>query len=184
MQTNTQRIADGMVVSVAYTLTVEGEEVTQMTAQEPLQYLHGAENIVPGLENALTGKKVGDKLSLTILPEEGYGDYDDENIDEITRDSIGAIEDIEVGMDVEVEDEDGFAYIAQVREITGDNIVLDFNHPLAGKTLGYEVEIIDLRLATEDELAHGHPHGFGFDDEDDFDEDDDDYDEDEFDEEK
>lgn len=152
-------IADGVVVSLAYTLTVDGQVIAQTEDGEPMEYLHGAENIVPGLETALTGKKVGDKFSVTLDPEDAYGDYDEEDIEEIDIAELPA-EDLEVGMPLEVEDEDGYLYLAFVREINADTVVLDFNAPLAGKTLTYDVEVVGLREADEEELAHGHVHGY------------------------
>lgn len=185
MQTQPQYIADNMVVSIAYNLVVDGEELSAATREEPMEYLHGAQEIVPGLEHALAGKKVGDRFSVTLEPSEAYGDYDEENIEEIDRADIEDSDDLEVGMVLEVEDEDGFTYMAHVSEISGDTVLLDFNPPLAGKTLTYSVEVLDIRLADEDELEHGHAHGSAglFLDEDEFDEDFDDDFEDEDDEE-
>ncbi|MDZ4765803.1 MAG: peptidylprolyl isomerase [Chloroflexota bacterium] len=172
-------VTDGKVVSLAYVLTVEGEEVARTEQDDPMDYLHGAQNILPGLEKALAGKQLGDKFAVTLTPEEAYGEYDEENIEEIDREDIPGADELEVGMVVEVEDDDGY-YVAHVMEIGKGTIVLDFNPPLAGKTLTYEVEIVGVRDADEEELAHGHAHGVWTDeDEDDFDEDD--FDEDEYD---
>jgi FKBP-type peptidyl-prolyl cis-trans isomerase SlyD len=109
---------------------------------------------------------------VTLAPDEGYGEYDDENIEEIDRADIPDADQLKVGMVVEVEDEDGYSYMAHVTEMTDNAVVLDFNPPLAGKTLSYDVEVVDVRLANEDELEHGHVHSASFDDdyEDDFDE--------------
>lgn len=152
-------IADGVVVSLAYTLTVDGQVIAQTEDGEPMEYLHGAENIVPGLEAALAGKKMGDKFSVTLAPEDAYGEYDEDDIEEIDSAELPA-EDLEIGMPLEVEDEEGYLYLAFVREINPDTVVLDFNAPLAGKTLTYDVEVIGLREADEEELAHGHVHGY------------------------
>lgn len=161
-------IADGVVVSLKYTLEVDGETVVQTDADEPMEYLHGAENIVPGLEAALTGKKLGDKLSVTLTPDQAYGEYDPDDTDEINREDVAHMDDIAIGTAIEVEDEDGDVYVAFVREIRDETILLDFNPPLAGKTLTYHVEVIGLRDATEEELQHGHVHGMDWlDDEDD-----------------
>ncbi|MCS7069867.1 MAG: peptidylprolyl isomerase [Anaerolinea sp.] len=159
MQTETQRVAPGMVVSIAYTLTVDHEQIASADASEPLQYLHGAQEILPGLENALEGRHVGDKFSITLPPDQAYGDYDEDNIEEIDREDMPDADEFEVGMVVDVEDEDGYNYLAHIREITDDTIVLDFNPPLAGKTLHYDVEVLAVRPATDDEIAHGHAHG-------------------------
>lgn len=165
MQMEPNRIADGMVVSIAYILKVEGEELARAEKNDPMEYLHGAQEILPGLETALTGKKVGDRFSVTLTPDEAYGEYDDENIEELDRVDIPDADQLEVGMVVEVEDEDGYSYMANVAEITGNSVVLDFNPPLAGKTLTYDVEVVEVRLATEEELEHGHAHS-DWDDED------------------
>ncbi|MBZ0282309.1 MAG: peptidylprolyl isomerase [Anaerolineae bacterium] len=162
------KITDGVVVSLAYVLTVDGEEVGRADANEPLEYLHGAENIVPGLEAALEGKTVGDKLNITLPPEEAYGDYDDDEIDEFDLEDIPGGANLEEGMIVEVEDDDGFVYVGTVMEITEDSIMVDFNPPLAGKTLTFDVEVLSLRPAEQEELDHGHPHSLDefYDDED------------------
>lgn len=172
MQTQPQYIAENMVVSLAYTLSVDGEEISRATNEEPMEYLHGHQEIVPGLENALVGKKVGDRLSVTLEPADAYGDYDEENFEEIERSEIEDSDDLELGMVLEVEDEDGFTYMAHVAEINGSTVVLDFNPPLAGKTLRYDVEVLDIRLADEEELAHGHAHGSALFEDDDFDDED------------
>jgi FKBP-type peptidyl-prolyl cis-trans isomerase SlyD len=157
-QNMSDTISDGKVVSLAYVLTVDGQEVSRTDSTDPLEYLHGAQNIIPGLESALTGKKVGDKINVTLNPDEAYGDYDEEEVEEIDRDEMPEAEALEEGMLVEVEDEDGYTYVATVTEITDDTVTLDFNPPLAGKTLTYNVEVLGLREANEEELDHGHPH--------------------------
>jgi FKBP-type peptidyl-prolyl cis-trans isomerase SlyD len=154
-----EKIQDGVVVSLTYTLTVDGEEVDRAEADDPLEYLHGAENIVPGLEEALMGKKVGDKINVTLKPDDAYGDYDEEDVEVVERDEIPDADKLRQGMMIEAEDEYGELTLGVVREITDGTIVLDFNHPLAGKTLTYKVEVMGLREADQDELAHGHPHG-------------------------
>jgi FKBP-type peptidyl-prolyl cis-trans isomerase SlyD len=172
-----QRIEPGTVVSLAYKLTVDGQEVARTEVGEPMEYLHGAQNILPGLEASLEGKRVGDKFTVTLPPEDAYGDYDDEDIEQIDRQDIPDANQLEIGMVVEVEDEDGYSYVAHVREINDRVVVLDFNPPLAGKTLTYDVEVIGVRPASDEELSHGHAHGNMWDEDDeDFDEDyDDDY---------
>lgn len=156
-----QKVTDGMVVSLRYVLVADGEEVARVDNDDPMEYLHGAEDILPGLENALAGKSVGDTFRVTLPPTDAYGDYDEDEIEEIDRDAIPNAEELELGMMVEVEDEEGFSYMAYVAEISDAVVVLDFNHPLAGKTLTYEGEIIGVRPATEEELEHGHVHGEG-----------------------
>lgn len=164
-----QTIQNDMVVSLTYVLTVDGEEASRANADEPLEYLHGAENIVPGLEAALTGKKVGDKFSVTIAPDDAYGDYDEDDIDEFPRNEIPGAENLEIGMMVEIEDEDGYVDVGMIKEITPEAVIVDFNAPLAGKTLKFDVEVVAIRAADEEELDHGHPHSladfYGDDDE-------------------
>jgi FKBP-type peptidyl-prolyl cis-trans isomerase SlyD len=150
------RIKDGVVVTLAYTLTADGIEVENATTDDPLDYLHGADNIVPGLERELTGKTVGDKFTITLQPEDAYGDYDDEDIEEIDRAELP--ESVTVGMELVLEDEDGEFFEVIVKQVTGDSVVLDFNPPLAGKTVTYKVEVLALRQADSEELEHGHPH--------------------------
>lgn len=152
------QIADGKVVSLNYKLTVDGEEIARTEPGEPMDYLHGVGEILPGLEAALTGKKAGDTFNITLAPEDAYGDYDEEDVEEIDRSDIPNADELEVGMVVEVEDEDGYSYTAQVAEISDDVVVLDFNPPLAGKTLTYDVEVLAVRDATAEELEHGHIH--------------------------
>ena len=151
-------IGNGVIVSMTYVLTVDDEEVGRAGADEPLEYLHGAENIVPGLETALAGKHVGEQVHVTSPPEDAYGEYDDEEIDEFDLDEIPGVEDLEEGMIVEVENDDGDIYVGTVVEITPESVVVDFNPPLAGKTLTFNVEILSLREANQEELEHGHPH--------------------------
>ena len=172
---SSEKITDGMVVSLAYVLTVDGVEVSRTDADDPLEYLHGAENIIPGLEAALTGKQVGDKINVTLSPEDAYGDYDQDEVEEVDRDDMP--EPLEEGMIVEVEDEDGFVYVATVTKLDADTVTMDFKQPLAGKTLTYDVELTALRPAAEEEMAHGHPHSL----DDEFDDyyDDDDFEDDE-----
>jgi FKBP-type peptidyl-prolyl cis-trans isomerase SlyD len=156
-------IADGLVVSVAYKLTVDGELIEEAGADDPLDYLHGAENIVPGLEQALTGKKVGDKFTVTLQPADAYGDYDEDDTDTLDREEMP--DDIEVGMELLLEDEFGNFFEVTILEITDDEVVIDFNSPLAGKEVTYDIEVLAIREADEEEVEHGHPHGYVDDDE-------------------
>ncbi|NWF70595.1 MAG: peptidylprolyl isomerase [Chloroflexi bacterium] len=174
-----EKIADGVVVSIAYVLKVDGQEVERADADDPIEYLHGAANIVPGLEEALNGRAVGDKFSVTVAPEDGYGPYDKTEVERIPRKDIPGVEQLKRGMMVEMEDDEGYIYEATVMEITKDSVVLDFNHTLAGKTLNFDVEVVGLREADEEEIAHGHAHSEDWDeDDDDWDDDDEDSDDD------
>lgn len=160
------KIKDGVVVSIAYRLTADGEEVEIVPKEDPIEYLHGAENIVPGLEKALAGKAAGEKVSITLKPEDAYGEYDAEDVETVDREDLP--DELEAGMEVLLEDNAGNFFEATIKEVSDESVTLDFNMPLAGKTITYDVEILELRDADEEELAHGHPHSY----EDEFDDDD------------
>ncbi len=156
------QIADDVVVKIEYTLTVEGEILDSSADEGPLEYLHGHENIVAGLELALTGKKVGDKISVTVEPAAGYGEYDDESVAFVDRMEIPVGVPLEEGTEIVMEDDDGEAMSATITWVGPDEVKLDFNHPLAGETLHFEVEIVGLRAPTVEELDHGHVHDEGY----------------------
>jgi FKBP-type peptidyl-prolyl cis-trans isomerase SlyD len=173
-------VQDGAVVSLAYTLKVANGEIVDYTeADDPLEYLHGADNLIPGLERELVGLAVGSKKDVRVNPADGYGEYDPDDIEEYEVSEFPPGMKIELGMVVAIPDEDGSMVEAMVREITPTHITLDFNHPLAGQPLFFNVEVVGIREATPEELEHGHPHSLEFADEfDEFDEDDEDWDED------
>jgi FKBP-type peptidyl-prolyl cis-trans isomerase SlyD len=153
-------IADGQVVIMQYTLRADdGEVLDQSTPDEPMAYLHGAENIVPGLEKALTGKGVGYKGKVTVAPADGYGEREDEEPDTIPRKAFPPDMEIEAGMTFMAEGPNNEHAPIWVIGVEGDKVIVDSQHPLAGKTLHFEVEVTGIRAATEDEMAHGHPHG-------------------------
>ena len=154
------QITDKTAVSIHYTLTDNGgEQLDSSIGDAPLVYLHGTGNIIPGLEAALTGKKAGDKLSVTIQPEQAYGVIDPAMNQVVSRKMFEGM-DIEIGMQFHADVNFGSGVIT-IAEINGDDITIDGNHPLAGEVLNFDVEIIDVRAATADELAHGHVHGHG-----------------------
>src|SRR5262249_50646633 len=154
-------IAQDQVVSIHYTLKNDAGDVLDSSANgEPLTYLHGHGNLIPGLERELTGKNVGDKLAVTIAPADGYGDYDKALVQRVPRRALKGIQSVRVGMQLQAQTEDG-ARTVTVTQLTGDLVTLDGNHPLAGQNLNFEVEVKDVRDATAEELAHGHVHGPG-----------------------
>jgi FKBP-type peptidyl-prolyl cis-trans isomerase SlyD len=159
-------IRDGVVVSLAYTLTADNQTIETATAEEPLDYLHGAENIVPGLETALLGKRVGDRFNITLAPEDAYGAYDENDREIVPLGDFPESDNLQEGMSIIMEDEDGYLFDALISKIDGNNVVLDFNPPLAGKSITYDVEVLAIREADDEELAAGQPYGF-----DDFDDD-------------
>lgn len=151
-------IANKKVVSIHYKLTDDdGEVIQDSAAGEPLIYLHGAGNIIPGLESALKGKTTGDKLNVSVDPEQGYGARNDALIQELPRDLFQGVEDIQEGMQFQARSEQGTQVIT-VTKVDGDRVTVDGNHPLAGQTLNFEVEVESVRDATSEEVAHGHVH--------------------------
>lgn len=153
-------IADGQVVTLTYTLrSDEGDVLDASTPDDPLAYLHGAENIVPGLEKALTGKAIGFKGNVVVPPAEGYGEREDDEPDLIPRKAFPPGMHIEPGMSFMAEGPDHEHAPIWVIGVEGDNIIVDSQHPLAGKTLHFDVEVLGIRPATKDEMEHGHPHG-------------------------
>ncbi len=152
-------IQNSKVASINYTLTnAENKILDTSEGREPLMYIHGKGNLIPGLEKALEGKKVGDKLKVTIQPEEAYGTRNEQLVQVIPRSSFQGVEDIQPGMQFQANVQ-GHTQIIVVTKVEGDNITTDANHPLAGEELTFEVEVMEVRDATEEELAHGHVHG-------------------------
>lgn len=153
-------IAAGQVVVLEYELRDDdGELLDASTADDPMTYLHGADNIVPGLEKALAGKAVGFKGKVSVPPADGYGEAEDEQPDAIPRKAFPADMEIEAGMTFMAEGPNDEHAPIWVVGVEGDKIFVSSQHPLAGKTLHFEVEVLAIRPATKDELAHGHPHG-------------------------
>lgn len=153
-------IENGKIVSLNYVLTSsDGEIIDQSEEGEPLLYLHGASNIVPGLENALTGRQVGERLKVAVPPSEGYGERAGTGPQAFERDYFPTEMEIVPGMQFMAQGDDGMPIPLWVADVDDTHIFLDANHPLAGETLHFEVEVLDVRDATPEELEHGHPHG-------------------------
>ncbi len=151
-------IADQKVVSIHYKLTNDdGTVLQESAADEPLSYLHGSGNIIPGLESALSGKTTGDKLSVSVEPEQGYGARNDALVQELPRKLFEGIDVIQEGMQFQAQSDQG-AQVITVTKVDGDRITVDGNHPLAGQTLNFEVEVDSVRDATAEEISHGHVH--------------------------
>jgi FKBP-type peptidyl-prolyl cis-trans isomerase SlyD len=154
-------ISENCVATFHYTLTdSSGKVLDSSEGQEPLAYLHGAGNIIPGLENALLGKTVGDKLKVAVSANEAYGERDESMIQELPSNMFSGIDNIEVGMEFHAETEHGLQVVT-VTKVEGDQVTIDGNHPLAGVDLNFDVEITEVREASEEELDHGHVHGAG-----------------------
>jgi FKBP-type peptidyl-prolyl cis-trans isomerase SlyD len=155
------KIAHEKVVSIHYTLTnSEGNVLDSSSGSQPLAYLHGFGNIIPGLENALEGKGTGDKLSVTVEPDQGYGPRDERLVQAVPRSAFKGVEDIAPGMQFQAQGPQG-ARLVVVTQVGDDEVTVDANHPLAGQTLHFDVEVSEVRDATAEELEHGHVHGPG-----------------------
>lgn len=155
------QIADDVVVTIDYTLTVDGEVLDSSEEEGPLEYLQGHQNIIPGLERELAGMKIGENKKVTVASADGYGEIDEEAIVDVPFDEFPENMPIEVGIELEVTDKDENIMLATIVEVGKDTVTLDTNHPLAGKTLHFDVSVVDLRSPTEEELAHGHVHSHG-----------------------
>jgi FKBP-type peptidyl-prolyl cis-trans isomerase SlyD len=154
-------IEDKKVVSFHYTLrNGDGDELESSRERQPMSYLHGARNIIPGLEKALVGKTAGDEFSVTVEPAEAYGERNEANLMRIPSKRFGDTRRLEPGQLVSLQTSNGPVQ-ATVVKVGRFNIDVDANHPLAGQTLTFDVEITDVRDATQEELDHGHVHGPG-----------------------
>ena len=152
-------IGDKMVVSMHYTLTDnDGKVLDSSEGAEPLDYLHGAGNIIPGLETALIGKVADDALKVTVEPKEGYGELIPELIQKVNKSAFEGVDNLEPGMAFEAQGPDGQVQRVVISAVEGDEVTVNGNHPLAGVTLNFDVKIVSVRDATEEEIAHGHVH--------------------------
>ena len=149
------------VVSIDYTLTGEnGQVLDSSQGREPLAYLHGAGNIIPGLEQALEGKGEGDELNVSVPPDQAYGQRDERMVQPVPRTAFQGVADIQPGMQFQASTNAGPRLITVV-DVAGDQVTIDANHPLAGATLNFDVKIVNVRDATNEEKSHGHVHGAG-----------------------
>lgn len=154
-------ITDGTVVAMDYALKDdEGTLLDQSQPGQPLTYLHGHKNIIPGLESALVGKTVGETVEVRVAPEDGYGEPNPALEQVVPRDRFQGIESLEVGMQFQASTEQGPVSVRVVK-VEDDDVTVDGNHPLAGKHLNFNVTIQEVRAGTEEEIAHGHIHQGG-----------------------
>ena len=154
------QIAQDAVVSIHYTLTNDKGEKLDSSDGTPLAYLHGNGNLIPGLERELEGKSAGDKLSVKIAAADAYGEYDKSLVQRVPRRALKGIANVQVGMQLHTQSADGVRAVT-VTQVVGDMVTIDGNHPLAGQSLNFDVEVAEVRAATEEELSHGHVHGPG-----------------------
>ena len=144
-----QEISSGKQISIEYTLTLEDETVVDSNVgAEPLTFIQGSHNIIPGLENSLDGMKIGDSKQVTVKPEDAYGPVNKDAVSEVEKDQIPQ-ESLKVGTVLQGQNPDGQIIIARVVEIKEDTVLLDYNHPLAGKTLFFDIKILDVQDAPE-----------------------------------
>ena len=156
------KVGKDKVVLMHYTLKNDaGDVIDSSDGGDPLPFLQGHGNIIPGLESALEGSKIGDKLDVSIKPEEGYGERMQDAIQEIPSSALQDIDEVKVGMQLQSQDQDGNAFLVNVTKIENDKITVDANHPLAGETLHFSVSIESIRKAEAEELSHGHVHADG-----------------------
>lgn len=146
------------VVSIHYTLTNDqGEVLDSSREREPLTYLEGAQNIIGGLETALTEKQQGDQAEVSVEPGDGYGEVNEELVQPVPLSAFEGVEKIEPGMQFQAQTPGG-PQIVRVVKVEDENVVIDANHPLAGQTLHFDVEVVETREPTEEEVEHGHVH--------------------------
>ncbi|MEZ8026377.1 peptidylprolyl isomerase [Enterovibrio norvegicus] len=155
------KVTKDVVVSIAYQVKNEdGILVDESTKASPLQYLQGHNNLIVGLENAIEGREAGDVFEVTVAPEDAYGEYLDAMVQRVPADVFQGVDEITVGMRF-LADTDQGPIPVEVTEVDGDEVVVDGNHMLAGQTLTFNVEVVELRAATEEEIEHGHIHQAG-----------------------
>jgi FKBP-type peptidyl-prolyl cis-trans isomerase SlyD len=151
------QITKHTVAAIHYTLTDnEGNVLDSSAGRDPLHYIQGIGNLIPGMEEGLEGKTKGEKFKIKVSPEKGYGVKSEELLQQVPRSAFGD-QQVEIGMQFQTNQ----GSVVTVTKIGLDSITVDANHPLAGVELNFDVEVMEIRLATEEELAHGHVHGPG-----------------------
>ena len=153
-----ETVQDNQVVTLDYTLIVDEETLESTADSEPIEFIQGIGQIIPGLESALYGMKVGEKKTVVIEPEDAYGDYDPESLEISKKEEFPEEIPLDVGTFLDLRDDENDVLSAQIIEEDEDTVTLDFNHPLAGKTLTFEITLSALRPADEEEIEHGHAH--------------------------
>ena len=152
------KVQNDLVVTLDYKLFVEDELLESTDDGEPIQFLQGHGQIIPGLEQAVYNLKVGDTKKVVIESDDAYGEYDPESLEVAKKEEFSEEVPLDVGTFLDLRDDEDEVLSAQIVEADEETVTLDFNHPLAGKTLTFEITVTDLRPATEEELAHGHAH--------------------------
>ncbi len=147
------------VVTLNYTLTDDQGAVIDQSEDGSFVYIHGANSIIPGLESALSGKKAGDEVSVSVAPEDAYGERNDGMLQQVPKSMFEDQSQVEVGKQFHAQSPKGETLVVTVTEVSDDNVTIDGNHPLAGAQLNFDVKVVDVREATEEEVDHGHAHG-------------------------
>ena len=155
------QIAANRVAVIDYTLKDDDGDVLDASQNGEFLYLHGAHNIIPGLEAALEGKQAGDSIDVSIEPKDAYGERDPERIQVVPRDMFQTDEEIQPGMQFHAQSPDGHMMVITVTEVDDDEVTIDGNHEMAGMNLHFTVDVVDVREATAEEIEHGHVHGPG-----------------------
>ena len=155
------KVQNGQVVSMEYILRVDGDILDSSEGGHPLQFVAGVGNIIPGLEKEMLGMALGDSKDVVVAPAEGYGELSDEAFMEVPRDQFPKEIPMEIGTELQVQDPSGAPRYARIESVDEKTARLNFNHPLAGKELHFNVKVVDLREATKEELEHGHAHQDG-----------------------
>ena len=154
-------VQNDTVVSMEYSLHVDDEEIDSSKGQDPLQFLVGHGNIISGLEREMIGMKVGESKDVVVPAAEGYGEFDEEAFMNVPRDAFPENIPVEEGTELTVRDDSGQPRYARIDAVDGDTITLNFNHPLAGDELHFNVKVVDVREPSPEELEHGHVHSDG-----------------------
>jgi FKBP-type peptidyl-prolyl cis-trans isomerase SlyD len=154
-------VQNDVVVSMEYTLHVDGEKIDSSEGQDPLQFLVGYGNIISGLEHEMMGMKIGDTRDVVVPPAEAYGEFDEDAFMDVPRGQFPKDMPLEEGLELTVRDDTGQSRYARIEAIEGENVTLNFNHPLAGDELHFNVKVVGLREPTAEELEHGHVHQNG-----------------------
>jgi FKBP-type peptidyl-prolyl cis-trans isomerase SlyD len=154
-------VQNGQVVSMEYTLKVDGEITDSSEGHAPLEFVHGAGNIIPGLEREMTGMALGESKEVVVVASEGYGEEDESAFMDVPRDQFPDEIPMKVGTEIQVKNQAGQPMFARIEQVGAESVRLDFNHPLAGKELHFSVKVVGLREAMAEEKDHGHVHGTG-----------------------
>jgi FKBP-type peptidyl-prolyl cis-trans isomerase SlyD len=153
------KVTDGQVVSMEYTLRVDDKVVDSSVDGDPLEYLHGMGNIIPGLEREMEGMAIGESKNVTVAASDGYGEVDEEAFMEAPRSDFPKDMSINPGVEMEMSGPEGQPMYARIESVDGETVLLNMNHPLAGKELHFDIKVVGLREATDEEMDHGHAHG-------------------------